>query len=221
MNQCIVDLLTDPEKVSHFAQGLPIAFEIARKEVPSNAAIGILREHILTAYFISEFGEDEVEPAARGNTEGYDVVVCGGKLSIKTITDYKADSIKLRWTVDNDKVQEVIQNYRPEHDFFMVTIHWDKTRDSIFYVPLAVQDEVFNRLGSANYLRSMPTGTNHRGVVLTSESFKILRNHCDTLRQEVTWVTDDTDHNPYQRWERFWIEQKESNGIHQGQQRLF
>jgi hypothetical protein len=66
MNQCIVDLLSDPAKVSHLTQGLPVAFEIARKEVPSNAAIGILREQIIIAYFISEFGQDEIELPERG-----------------------------------------------------------------------------------------------------------------------------------------------------------
>lgn len=208
MNQCIVDLLSDPAKVSHLTQGLPVAFEIARKEVPSNAAIGILREQIIIAYFISEFGQDEIELPERGNTEGYDVVVCGGKLSIKTITGYAASSIKLRWTVDPAKVQEVIETYRPEHDFFFTTIHWDKRRDSIFYVPLSAQYEVYDRLGSPNYLRSLPTGTNHRGVVLTSESFKRLRGHPETLRQKVTWVTQDIDHNPYQRWETFWTDQR-------------
>ena len=209
MNPCIVNLLGNAEKVRLLTEGLPIAFGIAQKEIPGNPAIGILREQIIIGYFISEFGHQQVEIPDTGTEEGFDATVCGEKLSIKTITGNQASSIKLRWTSDNLKVQETITKYQPQYDFFLVTIHWNKTSESIFYVPLSVQSEVYGKLGINRYVRTT-SGTDNRGFTLTKDSLTMLQEHPETLRQEITWTEQDIDHNPYQRWESFWINRRSS-----------
>ena len=205
MNPCIVSLLNDENKVGHFVQKLPIAFEMASNEMPGNPAIGMIREHILIGYFISEFGKDKVSVPPQGNERGFDVFVCDEKLSIKTVTGYGYGSVKVLWTVDQSKADQEIEGYQPEYDLFLVTAHWERTRDSIFYIPISVQFETHAKLGSMRYLNFKP-GTNNRGIFISTEAMKELKAHPDTLKREVTWTKQGTHYTPYERWEEFWKE---------------
>ena len=203
MNRCIVDLLNDKHKIKDFVQKLPIAFEIVSNEIPPrNPAIGILREHVIIGYFIFEFGKDKVSIPTQGNERGYDVVVCNEKLSIKTVTGYGYGSVKVLWTVDQLMIDQEIEGYQPEYDLFLVTIHWGRTRESIFYIPTSVQLETYDMFG-VEYLRAN-RGTNHRGLFINTAAMKALKAHPDTLKSEVTWTKQRTHYTPYERWEDFW-----------------
>lgn len=203
MNPCIVSLLNDENKVEHFVQNLPIAFEMASNEMPGNPAIGMIREHIIIGYFISEFGIDKVSVPTQGNERGFDVFVCDEKLSIKTVTNDGHGSVKVLWTVDQSRADQEIRVYQPEYDLFLVTIHWGHTRDSIFYLPTSVQSEIHAKLGSLEYLNFRP-GTNNRGISLSTKAIKAMKSHPDTLKREVTWTKHGTHYTPYERWEEFW-----------------
>ena len=205
MNPCIVNLLNDENKIGHFVQKLPTAFEIVSNEIPSrNPAIGILREHVIIGYLISEFGEDKVSVPTQGNERGFDVVVYDEKLSIKTVTGNGHGSVKVLWTVDQSKVDLEIESYQPEYDLFLVTIHWGRTRDSIFYIPTSVQLETYDMFG-VEYLKAN-RGTNHRGIFISTEAMKALKTHPDTVKSEVTWTKQGMHYTPYERWEEFWKE---------------
>ena len=203
MNPCIVSLLNDENKVEHFVQNLPIAFEMASNEMPGNPAIGMIREHIIIGYFISEFGIDKVSVPTQGNERGFDVFVCDEKLSIKTVTNDGHGSVKVLWTVDQLRADQEIRAYQPEYDLFLVTIHWGHTRDSIFYIPTSVQCETHAQFGNMIYLNFRP-GTNNRGITISTEAMKALKSHPNTLRREVTWTKQGLHYTPYERWEEFW-----------------
>ena len=203
MNPCIVSLLNDENKVEHFVQNLPIAFEMASNEMPGNPAIGMIREHIIIGYFISEFGIDKVTVPTQGNERGFDVFVCDEKLSIKTVTNDGHGSVKVLWTVDQLRADQEIRAYQPEYDLFLVTIHWGHTRDSIFYIPTSVQLETHAQFGNMIYLNFRP-GTNNRGITISTEAMKALKSHPNTLRREVTWTKQGLHYTPYERWEEFW-----------------
>ena len=202
MNPCIVSLLNDENKVEHFVQKLPIAFEMASNEMPGNPAIGMIREHIIIGYFISEFGIDKVSVPTQGNERGFDVFVCDEKLSIKTVTGYGHGSVKILWTVDQSMIDQEIERYQPEYDLFLVTIHWGRTQDSIFYIPISVQLETYEMFG-VEYLK-VNRGTNHRGIFINTEPMRKLKAHPDTLKCKVTWTERGTHYTPYERWEDFW-----------------
>jgi hypothetical protein len=203
MNPCIVNLLNDEHKIQHFVQRLPIAFEMVSNEMPpGNPAIGILREHIIIGYFISEFGKDKVSVPTQGNKRGFDVIVCNEKLSIKTVTGFGHGSIKVLWTVDQSKIDQEIERYQPEYDLFLVTIHWGQTRDSIFYIPTSVQLKTYEMFGE-EYLNAK-RGTNHRGIFIRTEAVKAMKLHSDTLKCKVTWKKQGLYYTPHQRWEDFW-----------------
>ena len=206
MNSCIVNLLNDQEKLLHFTLGLPTAFEIVEKQLPGNSAQGLLREQVIIGYFTFVFGKDEVELPSNKNERDFDVTLCGEKLAIKTVKGNSRTAIKVHWTSDNEKVEEEVARYSPKSDFLWIVANWEKTRDSIFYIPLSVQTEIHNSLGSFNYLGKL-TGTNNRGIPLSKEAFSMLRDHPHTLRREVTWARQGVDFNPYEEWETYWKEQ--------------
>lgn len=204
MNPCIVNLLNDENRIDHFIQKLPIAFEMASNEVPpGNPAIGILREHVIIGYFISEFGQNRVSVPTEGNKRGFDVIVCDEKLSIKTVTGN--NNVTVVWTVDQSIINQEIsgRRYQPECDLFLVTIHWEHTRDSIFYIPISVQLETYDMFNNVGYLNAKP-GTNHRGITISTKAIKAMKSHPDTLKREVTWTKHGTYYTPYERWEEFW-----------------
>ena len=85
MNRCLIDLLESEPRSGRLARGLPAAFETVRCEMPKgNPAVGLLREHVLTGFFLDEFGENRVKPAEKGIERGYDIELCGQHLSVKT-----------------------------------------------------------------------------------------------------------------------------------------
>ncbi|MXV74307.1 hypothetical protein F4Z99_08510 [Candidatus Poribacteria bacterium] len=204
MNRCLYDLFLIREKRQHFAEGISIAFDMVRRRMPpGNPAIGILREHVLIGFFKSEFGSENVVVPEKGNQRSYDVILCDGELSIKTLT---GDSgFKVLWTVDNEQVSnEIKSGYQPEHDIFLINIFWNRCMDSVFYIPLSAQHDVIDDIGRQKYLSSA-TGTNNRGISINKQAVTRLKMHSDTLSFAVDWRVKDVDYpDAWDEWIEFW-----------------
>ena len=203
MNQCIIELFNDPQKTTKLTHGLPVAFEMAGLELPSgNPAVGFLREHAITGFFIHLFGASRVELPEHGNTRGFDIVVCGEPLSIKTVAG--DGGVKVIWTVDTSRVErEIDSGYAPDCDMLLTRIYWNENKPSIFYIPLSVQNEIYETLGGDRYLTAH-TGTNHRGISIRAPAMTKLMHHSNTMRLTVNWIKSGLDYTPYTRWEEFW-----------------
>lgn len=206
-NQCLVDLFNDADRSARLVRGLPKAFEMAGLELPfGNPAVGFLREHALTGFFINVFGADRVNVPERGNKRGFDILICGQELSIKTVTG--EGLVKVVWTVDQDMVLgELSGKYKPDCDLLLTRIFWNKTKPSIFYIPAEVQAEIHEGLGKGQYLKAN-TGTNHRGIEIRKPAMHSLLSHKDTLSLEVKWTKLGLDYTPYTRWNDFWQDVK-------------
>jgi hypothetical protein len=201
MNECIVSLLRDSNKSAKLARGLPKAFEMAGLELPSkNPAVGFLREHIVIGFFLNEFGADNIQIPNTSTERGYDVAVCGGQLSIKTVTG--GGKIRMLWTPDTYKVGGEVKVYTPEYDLFLVHINWGQCKDGVYYIPREVQC-IIHEANPKDYLH-VPVGTNHRGPELTTSAKNALLKHHDTIRLKVDWKKHGLDYTPYNRWEKFW-----------------
>lgn len=202
MNKCIKDLLTNKDKVKSFAKKLPIAFERADNEMPSNPAVGLLREHIIIGYFISELGENLVQ-VPKGNEKGFDATICGQELSIKTLKGPSLGGLKLVWTSDQEKAEKERDNYYPDIDIFFVFINWNENKESVFYIPVDVQVEIFKKMGKDSYHKSV-RGTNNRGIEIKPLALKELLVHKNTSKCNVNWIRQGINYTPYERWEKFW-----------------
>ena len=205
MNLCIVEIFEDPKKSEKLTRGLPKAFEMASLELPSgNPAVGFLREHAITGFFLHLIGKDKIKIPSSGNKKGFDISVCGEPLSIKTVT--ANGGVKVVWTVDDDSVKKEIGGiYKPDCDMLLTKIYWGKECPSIFYIPLSVQRDIYDKLGSKEYLTAA-SGTNHRGISIRQPAMKKLLEHPSTLSMVVNWQMVGLDYTPYSRWEEFWEE---------------
>ena len=86
-----------------------------------NPAFGILREHVIIGFLAAQFGKENASEPERGNRHGFNVVLCGSKLSI--ITRARHGGVKIIWTVDTQQVEyEINEGYKPKHDLLLVNI---------------------------------------------------------------------------------------------------
>ncbi|MCY4051727.1 MAG: ThaI family type II restriction endonuclease [Gammaproteobacteria bacterium] len=175
---------------------------MVNKRLPSNPAVGILREQVIIGFFVSEFGIKNVNIPKHGTERGYDVILCGEELSIKTVTN--DTSFKILWTVDTDYVIQEMNVYEPKHDLFLVNIFWGQSKESAFYIPLSAQNDICNFLGVNGYLSSA-TKTNNRGIEIRKKAVTHLKNHSDTISITINWNTSNSKHfEPWEEWETYW-----------------
>lgn len=199
MNPRLIELFNNHEKRTRFARKLPEAFDMVRQRMPKgNPAVGILREHVIIGYFISEFGEDNVSVPEYGNRRSGALRLFDRELLVKTRT--KTGPVKVIWTADTEKVQEEIEiGYSPEHDLLLIYIHWEKSRDSVFYIPVEAQESVFDAMDRSEYLKSN-TGTNNRGIEITRRALSLLERYENTISINVDWTP------PYKVYPKAWTE---------------
>ena len=202
MNRCLVELFESPSRMNRLTNGLSKAFEIVRAEMPKgNPAVGILREHVLIGYLMTEFGEDQIVVPKSGTVRGLDCWLCGKRVSIKTVTGN--GDVKVLWTVDPLEIgREISRDYVPNSDIFLVNINWGKRDKSIYYIPMEVQLETRSEFKD-EYLNAK-VGTNHRGIAISRSALRILKSHDLTLTAEVDWVETELTETPYDRWVDYW-----------------
>ncbi len=206
MNSHLHELFLNPVNRERFAKGLPAAFEIVKQRMlPSNPAVGVLREHVITGFLVSEFGKENVQIPKKGNERSYYILLCGEKLSIKTITGDVG--LKILWTSDTEKVKREIEtDYKPTQDILLINIFWNEIKDSVFYILLSVQQSVLSRIGRGEYLSSA-SGTNNRGIEIKRKAVNELKSHSDTLRISVEWGTQNIMFpEPWDEWVKYWNE---------------
>ncbi len=202
MTNSLKKLFESDESLNRLVSGLPRAFEIVRQEMPpGNPAVGVLREHVIIGFFVTEYGAENVEIPEKGIERGYDVKLFGTKLSIKTGTGNAPP--KVLWTVDPLQIgREISRDYKPTCDMLVVNIYWSKNRDSIFFIPVEVQQIVWAVMKD-QYLDAK-VGTNHRGISITRAAMTQLKAHEKTLKARVHWVESGIEISPHAQWETYW-----------------
>ena len=206
MNSHLNELFLNPVNRDRFAKRVPAAFEIVEQKMPpGNPAVGVLREHVIIGFLVSEFGKENVQIPKKGNERGNYILLSGEKLSIKTRTG--DGGLKVLWTSDTEKVKREIEtDYKPTQDILLINIFWNEIKDSVFYIPLSVQQSVLSRLGRGEYLSSA-SGRNNRGIEIRKKAVDELKSHSDTLRTSVNWVTENVIFpNPWDEWVKYWDE---------------
>ena len=204
----IKELFTDNITVSEIQAKLPKLFRIA--EIESSRAgkigmeVGSLREKVIGGLLIYKFGEANVNTEIPITESETDVIVAGKNLSVKTITGN--GGVKAVWTVDAESSKNFIDNYIPKCDILLIQIWWGENKDSLFFIPLNVQKEIFNSLGKEKYLKMPKAGTNPRGVEFSKESIRKMLQHPKTSKIKINWIKQDIPYNVYKRWIDFWKE---------------
>ncbi|MGQ9702784.1 MAG: ThaI family type II restriction endonuclease, partial [bacterium] len=156
---------------------LPYLFQLAELESSRAGKIGMevgsVRERIIVALLIYKFGKANVETEIPITEPEVDVKLFGEPVSIKTITGKSLGGVKLIWTVDAQKAKEFHKSYYPRCDILLVQINWNDI-GGFYYIPLATQKSLFDKIGRENYIKLPKPGTNPRGVEITKEALSSL-----------------------------------------------
>ena len=206
----LVKIFEDRQLVDKIKKRLPYLFQIA--EIESSRAgkigmeVGSLRERMLVALLIHRFGEENVKTDIPITKAEIDVELFGEPISIKTITGKKFNGVKLIWTVDAQKAKEFRENYYPNCDILLIQINWGSV-GGFYYIPLEVQEKIFEEIGREKYIKLPKPGTNPRGAEITEEALTKIVNSKETNFIKVAWQKSKIDYDPYKKWVDYWKEQ--------------
>ena len=167
--------------------------------------VGSLRERILIALLVHEFGIENIDTEIPITTPEIDVIAFDNPLSIKTITGKRLVGVKLIWTVDRDNVLEFAENYTPTCDILIAHINWGGM-GGLYLIPLQIQVDLMDRIGRNQYLKLPKPGTNPRGVELSTASVRTLVHNEQSLGIPIRWGRREINYNPYDRWLDYWEE---------------
>ncbi len=209
MNNYLQEIFKDEILKKKIKDKLPHLFHIAELESSRAGKIGMqvgsAREGILIALLIYKFGEKNVEIQIPITEPEIDAKLFDNPISIKTITGGGFSGVKLIWTVDAQKAKEFRESYYPRCDILLVQINWSDI-GGLYYIPLKIQKEVFEKIGKERYIKLPKPGTNPRGVEITKEALLQLVRDKKTQVIEISWQRSKIDYNPYKRWVDYWEE---------------
>jgi hypothetical protein len=197
------DIFTSVEFQDLIKSKLPKLFEIAEVESTRGGKIGmevgILRERVLTSFFISKVGEDNVDSDSSATENSKDVQVNGDDISIKTFTGSGYSGVKIFWTSDTESAKRVMDTYTPKFDLIVANINWGSNKGGLYYVDKQTQRQVMDSVGRNKFLK-ISSGSNNRGITYGTDVLKKLLNHENTLKIEIDWVKTNEKFNIFERW---------------------
>jgi hypothetical protein len=205
----LIEVFTDRNLVEKIKKRLPYLFQLAELESSragkTGMEVGSVRERIIVALLIYKFGEANIETEIPITESEVDAKLFGEPISVKTITGKSLGGVKLIWTVDAQKAIEFRENYYPSCDILLVQINWGDT-GGFFYIPVDLQEKLFDKMGRENYIKLPKAGTNPRGAEITKESLSNLVADKQCQRIIIEWQKTKIDFNPYKKWVDFWEE---------------
>jgi hypothetical protein len=205
----LIEIFTDRNLVEKIKKRLPYLFQLAELESSragkTGMEVGSVRERIIVALLIYKFGEANIETEIPITESEVDAKLFGEPVSVKTITGKSLGGVKLIWTVDAQKAIEFRENYYPSCDILLVQINWSDT-GGFFYIPVDLQEKLFDKMGRENYIKLPKAGTNPRGAEITKESLSNLVADKQCQRIIIEWQKTKIDFNPYKKWVDFWEE---------------
>ena len=205
----LIEIFTDKNLVEKIKKRLPYLFQLAELESSragkTGMEVGSVRERIIVALLIYKFGGANVETEIPITESEIDAKLFGEPVSIKTITGKSLSGVKLIWTVDAQKAIEFRENYYPSCDILLIQINWGDT-GGFFYIPVELQEKLFDKMGRDNYIKLPKAGTNPRGAEITKESLSNLVADKQCQRIIIEWQKAKIDFNLYKKWVDFWKE---------------
>lgn len=197
-------LLTNPRYTEIIQQKLPPAFQTVEDELKGNPAVGLLREQVILGMLIAFLGEHRIKLIESGVNPDIDCFVDSEPLSIKTVSF--SGGIRLKWTSNAVKAKAFIDTYKPMGNLLVIRIAWGET-GSMRFIPLDLQQRVFNQMGVTRYLEYRGT-TNTRGVNLSPEAESALIRHPQSISLPILWQRSKTVINPIDKWIGYWRERE-------------
>ena len=210
MSSYLTEIFEDETLIGKIKGKLPYFFQLAELESSRAGKIGMqvgsLREKIIIALLIYKFGENNVKTDIPITEMEVDVELFGQPISIKTISNRAFSGVKLIWTVDSQKAKEFSEGYYPHCDMLLVQIVWG-SKGGFYYIPLKIQEMLFEKIGREKYIKLPKPGTNPRGVEITKDALSHLVQDTKTQAIEIDWQKPVVGYDPYKRWVDYWSEE--------------
>jgi len=210
MINCLRSIFDDANLVKKIQKKLPYLFQLAEMENSragkTGMEVGSTRDKIIIALLIYKFGFENVEVNIPIMEPEIDVRLFGEPISIKTISGVSPNGVKLIWTVDSLKAKEFQEKYYPKSDILLIHINWGGI-GGFYWVPLATQKRVFDKIGKSEYIKLPKPGTNPRGVEISKTALLNLIEDYETKKIEIKWIKEEIEFNPFKRWIDFWREE--------------
>jgi len=149
---------------------------------------------------IAFLGENKVKFVDSGVNPDIDCYCDSEPLSIKTIS--LSGGIRMKWTSNEVKARQFIQNYKPSSNMLVVRIIWNDV-GSIRFIPLDIQQHIFEHLGVEQYLDYRGT-TNTRGVNLSLIAEQAFNHSQECISLPVSWQKSKATINPISKWVDYW-----------------
>jgi len=141
---------------------------------------GIMRKRFLLDFLIEHFGESRVRRTDL--LQDIDILIDSIPLKIRTITG--KSGVKIKWTIDREKVIEFLSDYQPSSGILLLRKRRvNDTRDypcGLFWIPITSQNRVLEQVGIGNYLKPPRPDTNSRGIELGKIALEQLISDSET-----------------------------------------
>ncbi len=197
------DVFTSETFINSVKTKLPKLFEISEVESTRGGKIGmevgILRERVLTSFFISHAGEDNVITDSSATENSKDVQVFEDNISIKTFTGSGYGGVKVFWTSDTESAKKVMRDYTPKYDLIVANINWGTDKGGVYYIDKQTQTNLLRKVGIEKFLK-ISSGSNNRGITYGKDILKSLMNDKNTLKIQVKWEKTNEKFNIFERW---------------------
>ena len=188
--------------VSIIKNNLPKLFKEAELETMRGGKIGMevgtLRERILISCLLKRFGGNNINTNFGVSESSKDVKIFEDVVSIKTFSNDSYGGLKVFWASDNQTIDKTISNYRPQNSLLITQIKWGKKEGGLYYIPLSIQNEYFEKYGVEKYLKR--NSGNNRGISMDKEILISMLNNPETKKIEIEWISDQEPINVYDRW---------------------
>ena len=207
----LVELFSRGDYIELLRDKLPYAFEVAEAECrrvqmrkgitqeTTGQEVGLLREKVLVAFLRHILGDMRVvSPSA--NTTMIDVLVCGTPVEIKSAS--KSGKVKAKWTANESPAKATINTFSFSADMLLARVWWDKDKESLFYVPREILQEVSQGKAPSEYL-ILPKG-NSRGIDFKPDFIRGVEDHPCTTRVSIDWQKRGVKIDPLERWQGYW-----------------
>lgn len=205
----LIEVFKDPDFIDFTQSGLPHLFQIAALETSRGGRggmeVGTVREQVIIALLIRYFGRDNISIGHITEAET-DVSVFGIPISIKTITKTAYSGVKAVWTVDPAAIVRFVNSYRPNCAIILVRIHRTGGTGGFHFIPLEVQQAIFNEYGKDRFFKIPRLDTNPRGVEFDKDALRAMASHADSVFFPITWTRTNIEYDIYQRWVDAWKE---------------
>jgi len=168
-------------KLPQFIHDMNVIFSRDGKLSPD---IGTIREKMIIGILKKEFGNDLQNNLPAQETEA-DFILFSERISLKTSL---TKSFKLIWTANYEMGMRFYETFQPTCSILLLL--FQTSIGGVYYFPLNALKEVRTQLDH-DFLNKPKSGTNPRGVSLSTSAFNLLANHSDTNKILVDWQNID------------------------------